>query len=584
MRNTTTIKKLCMLISLISVILCIGCGREVEENNTYMDLNTYFGMQDVTNNEVCVIIIDNVVVGRGIIREDKNIYIPYDIVRSTINNKFYVDNKENLLIYSTPTQVFDSVIGSDVYSSDVASKYEKTISFIENDVVYISLDYCMHMGKTVNYTMAFEPNRLVITTILNNTVATVKEDAKVRYEANNNSDVLFDAKSDSEVFVLSKEGEYTKVADGTGIVGYIANDKLSDTIERMNTIDYTPLVYEHNTRDFTICLAWHQLGSKVPKGILTRDMEGTKSVNVISPTWYEIKDNEGDFSSIASKEYIEEAHGLGLEVWGLISDFRYDDTSKGYYINQVINKTSTRRKLIDNLIKEAIDMDLDGINIDFEKISSANGESFVQFIRELSIECRKLDIVLSVDMYVPIESNLYYDRASVGEAADYVIVMGYDEHWAGCGSAGSTASIGFVTDGIKNTLLEVEPSRVINAIPFYTRVWKEIPEELAGPDDEIIEDSVFGNYALSSFAVGMGTAKSYLSKNGATPVWLDECGQYYGEYKKDGVTYRIWLEEEESTKLKLNVMKEYNLGGVACWKLGLEEKEIWTVIEEYVNK
>lgn len=585
MKNITVARSLCVLLTLCFVILCIGCGKEKEvENNTYMDLNAYFGIENNVNNNECVIVIDNAIVGKGILNENNDIYIPYDIVRKTINNKFYVDNKDKLLIYSTPTEVFDSVIGSDTYSSDVDKKFEKTISFEKDSIVYISLDYCLLMGKTVNYTMAAEPNRLVITTILNNTVATVSEDSRVRIEANEESDILFDAKADSEVFVLGVEGEYTKVSDGTGIVGFVLSERLFDTKTKMDTIDYTPLVYEHEIRDYKICLAWHQLGGKVSGDKLVEDIAGTKGINVISPTWYEIKDEKGGFTSLASKDYVAKAHSLGLEVWGLISDFRYDETTKEYYINSVINSTTTRRELIKNLIEEAQNTGLDGINIDFEKITSANGEAFVQFIRELSIECRKLDIVLSVDMYVPIESNKFYDRALVGEACDYVIIMGYDEHWGGCDSAGSTASLGFVTNGIKNTLLEVEASRVINAVPFYTRVWKEIPEELADKDAVIIEDSVFGNYALSSFAVGMGTAKKYLSSNGATPVWLEECGQYYGEYIKEGITYRIWLEEKESLQLKLNVMQEYDLGGVACWKLGLEEKEVWSVIEEYLKQ
>ena len=133
-------------------------------------------------------------------------------------------------------------------------------------------------------------------------------------------------------------------------------------------------------------------------------------------------------------------------------------------------------------------------------------------------------------------------------------------------------------------IVEVEPSRVINAIPFYTRVWIETPEELADPEDEIIEDSVIGNYTLNSFAVGMGTAKRYLAEHNVNPTWMEELGQYYGEYKIDGVTYRIWLEEHDSIRLKLSVMEEKNIAGVACWKLGLEINDIWDIINEYLEK
>ena len=184
MKNITASKWLSILFLVVSIMLCVACGKQQkEENNTYMDMNKYFGLENESDLEACVIIIDNVVSDMGIIKQDGSVYVPYSIVRKTINNKFYVDYEENLLIYSTPDKVYDSVIGTDAYTGDAEEKFEKIISFVKDEEVYVSLDYCMHMGKTVNYTVATEPNRLVITTILNNTVATVNEDARVRYQA-----------------------------------------------------------------------------------------------------------------------------------------------------------------------------------------------------------------------------------------------------------------------------------------------------------------------------------------------------------------------------------------------------------------
>lgn len=572
------------VVCIVSLFVFASCGKGEEENDSYMDLEKYFNITDISGYTSCAIVIDNSILEQGIILEGSNVYIPYEIVRNKINNKFYVDNNENLLIYTTPDKVIDSEIGSKTYCLDTEITFSVPTSLKIEDKIYIALEYCLLMEKNIKYKLDTNPNRLVIQTVLNNTVASIKEDAKVRFEADPMSAILFDVKQGDDVYLLEDMGAYSKVANTTGITGYIKSECIGSKKEEMLDLSYSPVVYEHEVRDYKICLGWHQLGSYGDNGSLNELVSETMGLNVVSPTWYQICDGEGNFTSLSSKDYVDTAHSMGMEVWGLISDFNYNDENNMYYINEVLSKTSSRRQLIANLIEEVEITGMDGINIDFEKISSSNGEDYVEFIRELSIECRKQDIVLSVDMYVPIESNLYYDRTSVGEVADYVILMGYDEHWAGCGSAGSTASLGFVTEGIVDTLMEVEPSRVINAIPFYTRVWSEIPEELSDENAEIIEDSVFGNYSLESIAVGMGTAKRYLNDHNATLVWLEDCGQYYGEYKENGITYRIWLEEQESIGKKLEVMKEYNLGGIACWKLGLEINDVWEIIDEYVRE
>ena len=188
--------------------------------------------------------------------------------------------------------------------------------------------------------------------------------------------------------------------------------------------------------------------------------------------------------------------------------------------------------------------------------------------------CRLNGIVLSVDNYVPADHNLFYNRKEQGIVADYVIIMGYDEHYATSPEAGSVASIDWVRKGIENTLSEVPAEKVINAVPFYTRLWEERPkteEELA----EESENEEFVPYKVTSKAYGMDGADRLLSEHNAEKVWNDVCGQYYAEYTEEGSTYKIWLEEEESIELKAALIREYNLAGIAAWKLGFERQDIW---------
>ena len=574
---------------LLYILLCISiafgvcsCGKDSDNNENYMDLSTYFGLNSTEVDNPCAIVIDHEIVGYGIVQNDR-IYIPYGIVRTKINNKFYIDKNENILMYTTPDKIIESKVGSDKYIDETEKTFEDVISINISNEYYVSFDFVIYMSNNVRYEQVMTPARLVISTVLNNTVAQASSDDVIRYEASAKSERLIDVKENDTLYIIEKNSKFTKVADSTGIVGYINTDSLKESQEVMDSIDYVPATYSHNLLDEKVCLAWQQMEVKEGNGALEDYILETKGLNVISPTWYQIDGYDGNIKSCSDEDYVRRAHSYGLQVWGLVSDFNADENNN-YYINDVLASTTSRRNLISNLLSEVEKTKMDGINIDFEKIYKENSEDYIEFIRELSIECRKRGIILSVDMYIPTDYNRYYDRTSVGEVADYVIVFGYDEHWAGCQNAGSTASIGFVTNGIEDTIAEVEPSRVINAIPFYTRVWIETPEELADPEDEIIEDSVIGNYTLNSFAVGMGTAKRYLAEHNVNPTWMEELGQYYGEYKIDGVTYRIWLEEHDSIRLKLSVMEEKNIAGVACWKLGLEINDIWDIINEYLEK
>ena len=218
------------------------------------------------------------------------------------------------------------------------------------------------------------------------------------------------------------------------------------------------------------------------------------------------------------------------------------------------------------MIATAQEYNLDGINIDFENISLDAGEPFIQFIRELSVPCREYGIVLSVDNYVPMGHTDHYDRAEQGVVADYVIIMGYDEHYAGSDEAGSVASINFVEKGIENTVAEVPAEKVINGIPFYTRIWKSGPE------------------GLSSEAVTMGMAQEFVENHSIAVRWDETTCQNYGEVQEGDTLYQVWLEDADSIRVKLNIMQNYDIAGVAEWRLGHESENVWDVIEEYMNQ
>lgn len=503
---------------------------------------------------------------------DGVLYLDYETVTNLINHRFYWDANENILSYTTPTEVTKTSLGTNVYSTGKnESKTEYPIVKLEEDTVYIALDY-VKLFSNVEYSYEESPNRLVLhcdwgTEFL---YADATTDTVVRYEANIKSPILEDVKKDEKlIFVDTEEGsnsKFSKVMTPSGVIGYVRNKYIGDTYFKKLTNDYKEEEYTSIKKEQTINMVWHQMTKQAGNDSILTLLETTKGVNVISPTWFRIINDEGEFSSLASEQYVQRAHSKGIEVWALISDFGGEEKVD---MEKVLSYTSKREKLVNSLLAEVIKYDIDGINIDFEKITSDSGPHYVQFLRELSVKCRKNGIVLSVDNYVPMPYTAFYDRKEQGEIVDYVITMAYDEHYAGSEESGSVASISYVKDAVTNILKEVPKEKVIMALPFYTRLWKE-----EGNGETL---------KISSDAYSMKAAEQLLADKGVTCEWNEEVGQYYGQYESEGTIFKIWMEEDRSYELKLQAIFKEKIAGVAAWKLGLEKPSIWNVVEKYVK-
>jgi spore germination protein YaaH len=497
-------------------------------------------------------------------------YFDIATVHKYFNDRFYEDKSENSLLYTTPDMVYANVIGTgtvtgydaDFVESDESCDY--TLSRYEGETLYIAADYVKKYAN-FSYELFAEPNHMQVYTEWDKReTAPVKKDTQVRYQGGIKSDILTDVSAGDTVIVLEEMETWTKVKTQDSFIGYVENKMLGEKTEEepVPVTDYVEPEYKANTRDHKINLGWHVIGGVEGNDTLEAAVSQTKGLNVISPTWFTLTGNEGEFSSFATTSYVERAHEMGLEVWALVGNV--DSVDVDMYT--VLGKTSNRRRLILQLLAAAREYNLDGLNIDFENISLDAGEPFVQFIRELSIPCRKYGIVLSVDNYVPMDHTDHYDRAEQGAVADYVIIMGYDEHYNGSDEAGSVASIGFVEKGIENTVADVPKEKVINALPFYTRIWE------TGAD------------GISSQAVGMEMAQTYVADHQIATRWDEETCQNYGEFQDGDRLCQVWLEDAESIKVKLNIMEKYEIAGVAAWRLGFETADVWDVIGEYMDR
>ena len=563
-------KKVVPILIAIALIIIIGglsFGGKIIEKYSYSkeraDLNAYYHISD---SEDAAIVLQNEIVEERAKVIDGTWYLDLDTVHKYLNDRFYMDRNEDLLLYTLPEDIVKVVIGSSVKETEDGSEdLGYTIARYEGEKLYLAVDY-VKQYTNFGYEVFTDPNRVQIDTQWEEMqVASIKKNTQVREKGGVKSPILTDVAKGDKVTVLEQMETWTKVKTADSVIGYVENKRLDNTRSELPipVTDYTEPEYTSLTRDYKINLGWHVVAGTAGNDTLQSVTANTKGLNVISPTWFKLSDNEGNFTSFASADYVEKAHGMGLEVWALVENIEYKDSIDMY---QILSSTTTRRKLIDALVAEVQQYGIDGINVDFEQISMDCGEHYIEFIRELSVSCRKNGIVLSVDNYVPTGYTDHYDRREQGIVADYVIIMGYDEHYAGSPEAGSVASINYVENGIADTVSQVPANKVINAIPFYTRIW-----ETTGS-------------SISSQAVGMEMAEEYVAAHNIDVEWNEETCQNYGEYTSGDTLYQVWLEDEDSIRVKMNSMEKYGMGGVAAWRLGYEKPEIWDEIETYLNQ
>lgn len=538
----------CLLIVLVSLIGGAVYGiNKLIPTSKQMDLTEYYGQN--ADGEASLVAGTQKLEQKALISGDE-VYIPLDVVNGYLNQRYYWDSANKKILYATPTSL----------TEEAASDQPGGNVWLKESTVYLKLDYVKKYTDIDSYIYK-DPARIAIQYKFSNVqTVTVKKDTVIRYRGGIKSKILTKTAKDTVLRLMNEGEDWDQVATDDGYIGYIQKKKVSaaDTTDYKRS--FKAEAYSYFTMDEPVNLAWHQVTSTDANNYFADTTQNMTGVNVISPTWFSVSDNDGNVSSLASGEYVMQAHEKGLKVWGLVDNF-----SENMSTTTVLSNTAARQNLENQLVTYALKAGLDGINVDFESLSEDVGIHFLQFLREFSIQCHENNLVLSVDNPVPEDFTSHYDRAEQGKVVDYVIIMGYDEHYVGS-DAGSVASLPWVEQGVKDTLAEVPAKRTILAIPFYTRLWKTTE-----------------GGALTSEAIGMDQAQQAISDNGAETYWDKTTSQNYGTYEGDGATYQIWLEDSKSIAEKVKLIPKYKLAGVAEWKLGFENSGIWSVITENLS-
>lgn len=552
-----------VLVVLILIVLVGAAGvvsfliNRYKPGTEYMAGNEYFNLTD----ENSVALIQN-----GELLEEQAVliggepYAAYTYVESQLNSCFYWDEETKGILLTTSGGVQTLLPGDAAIAKTPGG--QPAVQQESDGKVYISLDVVKEYTD-LDYAYYSDPNRVVIRNEWDGVEqATVQSDtAQVRQKGGIKSLILADVQKGDTLLYLENLDNWCKVMTADGYTGYIRTEDISEP-EAIEARTAKKDSYERITRDHKINLVWHQSTSTESNDAMAEMTAEMTGVNVISPTWFSVTDETGTISSLASADYVKLAHEAGREVWGLIDNFNeaFDETTDLAY-------ASVRSRIIEQLLAEAASCGMDGINVDFENLKEAGIPHYLQFLRELTSAAHAQNLVVSVDTPVPQAYTMYYQRGEQARFVDYMIVMAYDEHFAGSEEAGSVSSLPFVQQAVEEMTRVMPADQVICGIPFYTRVWTE----------------KFGQSAITSEVLGMDGAKNYAKENQMTETWDASLGQNVATVETSDARYTIWMEDEQSMEEKLKVIQSADLAGVAEWKLGFECADVWSLISEYIE-
>lgn len=552
-----------VLVVLILIVLVGAAGvvsfliNRYKPGTEYMAGNEYFNLTD----ENSVALIQN-----GELLEEQAVliggepYAAYTYVESQLNSCFYWDEETKGILLTTSGGVQTLLPGDAAVAKTPGG--QPAVQQESDGTVYISMDVVKEYTD-LDYAYYSNPNRVVIRNEWDGVEQAMVQSgtAQVRQKGGIKSLILTDVQKGDTLLYLENLDNWCKVMTADGYTGYIRTEDISEP-EAIEARTAKKDSYERITRDHKINLVWHQSTSTESNDAMAEMTAEMTGVNVISPTWFSVTDETGTISSLASADYVKLAHDAGREVWGLIDNFNeaFDETTDLAY-------ASVRSRIIEQLLAEAASCGMDGINVDFENLKEAGIPHYLQFLRELTSAAHAQNLVVSVDTPVPQAYTMYYQRGEQARFVDYMIVMAYDEHFAGSEEAGSVSSLPFVQQAVEEMTRVMPADQVICGIPFYTRVWTE----------------KFGQSAITSEVLGMDGAKNYAKENQMTETWDASLGQNVATVETSDARYTIWMEDEQSMEEKLKVIQSADLAGVAEWKLGFECADVWSLISEYIE-
>jgi len=553
-----------MLFGLAAMVAVVWFGWERLVPNNSMESPRY-GVE-------FPVIVRGEVMKEGAITENGSVKLPLSILQDKLGLKEFVRYEKqsgSIILTNTDkvlrlkTNLLTATINSKPYELSVAAE-------VQEDRVYIPVT---PLEELYGVKVEFNEGSSIVTVIpageAVQRAVPDQQDRVIRHEPTIRAPIAERLTADSEVRIWGEKDGWYKVQSAQGHVGYAAKGDMTLTnVEQVTPPSGDEPFVAWKVAGSKINMTWEAVYQKTPNTAKIGPMTG---VNVVSPTWFELIDGTGKIKSRADKNYVTWAHKQGMQVWAVFSNgFEPERTTSA------LADADKRFYMIQELVSFAKMYNLQGINVDFENVITADKENLVQFMREMTPLLHEQNLVVSIDVTPKSNSELwskFLDRAALGEIVDYMMLMAYDEHWASSPKSGSVASLPWVEQSILKILDEdkVPPAKLVLGMPLYTRIWTEQKDES-------------GSIKVSSKAVGMETVEQIVKDRKLNPVWDEDAGQHYIEYEEDGALKRIWIEDAVSMQSRISLVKKYGLAGVGTWQRAFQNDSIWGIIHESLNK
>ena len=564
LKNITKDPKFIIGLVILAVLIVAGIfiyNKRYAPTSETMSLNDYY---EVGDGEMAVIINGELITAtdgaaKGIVRNETP-YVEYTLMGDSVNDVYAYDAVEKKVAFTTIEGTYKANIGSKGYTFNGSSKGTDYIPCVEeNGTAYLALDF-VRDTIGIEYSFAEDPDRAAITTAGKEvTTATIRSDTPMRRFGGNKSKIVATAAKGDKVTLIENYGSWTQILTDDAVLGCVPNGYIKDKDKYTVKTVAAQENLSHNLINGTVRLGWHQVFSVAGNDEMASVIETAVGMNVISPTWLQIKDNRGSLNDFSSRNYVNYCHDKGLKVWTLVSNIENEVDE-----NTLFNTTSVREALVDNIVNAVVSSGADGVNVDMESVGDANVEGYVEFIKELSLKCNAKGLTVSVDNYNT--SSADYDVDIQSRFADYIIVFGYDETWTGSRSAGSNNSMPFVKKTIEGMLdAGVDKKQLIYAIPFYTRLWNQTGD------------------VLTSEPMTLKDTSALLASNNAQATWLNDNKENYAEWTNGNSKYMIWIVDNKSLQERCSYVASKNIAGIAAWKLGNETQDTWTMISNTIK-
>ena len=514
--------------------------------------------KDVTNSLPDEVFVENDVVmmtSKTAMKYFDNIYI-------------YYDEKYDTAIITSDKMIGKIKLGTNTINVNGEDKALEGTAFMSGEQLYIPIS---SVEEVTDVSIDFNEKVIDTTPRGMSRVKIVKSGSKQKLKAYKNNISMSNgfAYEDELLYVFDTENkafeDYLTVRNIRGDIGYMVYQEI-DAKDILYFNQGTDIQIKEAVDDMKYVLAWEYAENYSPDRSNESKM---KALDIISPTWLYLTDDEGNIKSTMDQEYFNWAKDEKYQVWPTLKN----DFISMAELSTIMNDMELRNKLINNVLDYAIQNKLEGINIDFENMYKEDKNVFSQFVREFSSAFRRNGIIVSIDVTVPGGSDTYslcYDRTALSKAVDYMMLMAYDQYGVWSTNAGPVASLSWVERNIIDMLgyEGVDKDKLFLCVPFYSRYWSVNTET--------------GN-VKSSKAIDMETANSYLERYKEYAKWSDEDGQYYIEFTQNDTTVKIWIENEEALKKKIELINKYDLAGVAVWRWGFEDDEAFKTIDETMN-